>query len=1179
MRTNFTSYNFLKRKIKKYKVLKLLFLFTNNLLNAGFWIVLSAIPLISLELLLEGDRSFRSFLFAFMGMTSLGWLSFYLFPFAQSLFTNRYKVTLHKVALEIGNAYPEIHDRLLNSLQLMEKVNSAEGVSKEFILRNFDNIFQQVQGKDFSAILEKKKLRNSLVRFIVSLLIFLFLYSVFPNFGNAFYRVIHFNKSFIPPAPFSLKIYPKYGEVKKGESVVIKVQTFGIPPKTISLKIREYEQENFESIPLDLDSGNIFQYQIASIKRSIKFFAEANWMTEKVQSDIGEIAVVENPMIKFLKGTIIFPSYANKPQIIFTEQNPDISALFGSRIKFFIKANKKLSKAFLVLIKELSPTDSLIGSKNDTVFINFNVRDEYATSEFIAKYSGSYYIQLFDLDGNKIQNPIRNKLIVEKDQPPKIDFLEPKSDIEIGENSLLPMMVFISDDFGFSSLRLFFRLSYSDYSSPWKEFRSIKIPFNKDENFSNGYHRNINELSDNSYSLQIPYIWDLSQLNISPSDEFEFFAEVADNDVISGPKISKTQILRLKLPSLEEVLRKTDQAQESITKELNNVLKQANEVKEEMQELQRELNSIKKKKELDWQEKKKAENLMNSQKQLAEKLGNIQKSLENLIDIMNQKDLLSPETLQKYQELQRLLKEINSSELKELQRQYEQAISKLSSEEIQNALKNYQFDEEQFRKNIERTLKLLKRLQAEQKIDALLKRANELERKLTDLQNQTVNQNPADKQIRDELANKQNELQEEFDKIAFELKELQKLMDEIGKDAPVDELKEAEEELNASATRQEMQNAQNNLKVGNFANASKSQQRSRNQIQKFAQKLKKVKDEFNNRVAKEILRKLQKALKEVLDLSNDQSRLMKKTQNIDYNSTLIPELAREESSLSDAVGNIANLLFELSQKSFIITPEMARSIGESIQSMQEATKSLINRNLNNAQSFQNQAIKSLNNTALQMQSMLSALQGQGSCDNPGGEGGQGTNGSNFMQKLQQIASAQQSINQITQQLAQGNQGSLSREQQAQLARIVADQGRAQKALEDLANEQKKFSRPEERILGNLRRISEDMKEVVSKFQKGSIDTETLKLQERILSRLLDATKSMYERDFEERRESAPGREIDRISPPVLDFDEQQFKTLDQLLKYLKQSYTKDYEELVRKYFLYLKQLNLKPTSF
>ncbi|MFN3781077.1 MAG: DUF4175 family protein [Candidatus Kapaibacteriota bacterium] len=551
---------------------------------------------------------------------------------------------------------------------------------------------------------------------------------------------------------------------------------------------------------------------------------------------------------------------------------------------------------------------------------------------------------------------------------------------------------------------------------------------------------------------------------------------------------------------------------------------------------------------------------------MSSKLSEIQKNLEDITNKLQESNLLSPETLQKYLELQKLLQEVNSPELKRLQQQLEKALQKLSPEEIKKALENYKFDEEQFRKNLERTINILKRLQAEQKADALQKLAEELLRKQEDLQKQLENTNPNDEALKQKLAQQQSQLKNDLNTIKNELQKLSDLMKEIGKDMPLDELEKAKEELSAEETNQDMEDAQNSIKNGNFNKARQSQERAKQRLKKFANQMKKVRDDINSKVTKETIEKLEKALNDMMTISKEQSNLKKQIDNTDYNSSRIPEQARTQSSISESLLELANSLFELSQKSFSVTPEMAREIGNALNSMQKATESLAKRNLSDAKKHQDEAIKSMNKASIQMQDMLSQLQNQGTCDNPGGMGESGKGNSfNFMQRLQQIASSQQMINQISQQLA--NQGQLSQEQQAQLARIIADQGRAQKALQELSQEQKKFGQQDPRILGSLNKIIQEMQEVISDLQSGQLTPETLKRQERILSRLLDATKSIYERDFEERRESTPGKELTKDSPPALDPKAIDKKTFEQFLNELRLRYSKDYEEIIRRYFM------------
>jgi len=88
------------------------------------------------------------------------------------------------------------------------------------------------------------------------------------------------------------------------------------------------------------------------------------------------------------------------------------------------------------------------------------------------------------------------------------------------------------------------------------------------------------------------------------------------------------------------------------------------------------------------------------------------------------------------------------------------------------------------------------------------------------------------------------------------------------------------------------------------------------------------------------------------------------------------------------------------------------------------------------------------------------------------------------------------------------------------------------------------------------------------LQSGSISPETLNKQERILSRLLDASVSMNERDFEKKRESKTGTQYKRPSPLPIDLTTQEGKSkvMSEQQRALQQGYSKDYELLIRRYF-------------
>ena len=185
----------------------------------------------------------------------------------------------------------------------------------------------------------------------------------------------------------------------------------------------------------------------------------------------------------------------------------------------------------------------------------------------------------------------------------------------------------------------------------------------------------------------------------------------------------------------------------------------------------------------------------------------------------------------------------------------------------------------------------------------------------------------------------------------------------------------------------------------------------------------------------------------------------------------------------------------------------------------------------------------------------------------------------LMSQLQQMAGTQGAINRGTQQamsMAQGQGEMMSAQQQAEYQRIAGQQGAAQKSLEQLAKEAKN-SGEYSRLLGDLDRIAQEMQEVQTDLQQGNVNPNTLQKQDKILSRLLESTRSMRERDYEKRRRAETGKDISRPSPAEIDLSTKEGKNKlhEELLKVLESKYTKDYEDLIKKYFEQLETEEIK----
>jgi len=264
--------------------------------------------------------------------------------------------------------------------------------------------------------------------------------------------------------------------------------------------------------------------------------------------------------------------------------------------------------------------------------------------------------------------------------------------------------------------------------------------------------------------------------------------------------------------------------------------------------------------------------------------------------------------------------------------------------------------------------------------------------------------------------------------------------------------------------------------------------------------------------------------------------------------------AQDQVRALEALSAVAQSLSELGQRSFAVTPQMARSINDALRGMQSALRSLDARNAQAASRSQTEAMAALNSSAMAVQDALDAMMKGGS---GGGAGG-------LFQQLQALAGQQQDLNAKTR----------SMEAAAQAARLAAEQAAIQKSLEQLNREAQRAAEGE-RLLGDLDKVAQDMNEVVRSLEQEQINPETLERQERILSRMLDASRSLREQDFEKRRKATTGTPVPRPSPPELDpgLHGDRDRLRRDLLRALEQGYSLEYEQLIRKYFEALQSLD------
>ena len=544
MDTNFIYKKILK-KIQKFKFKELQIELLNNF---SFFVILFLSGFFFLSLLetIFGFEKFvrTGFYFSFILFCSV-FILFKIIPTIAKIVGIFKTKSEEKIAEFVGNFFPEVKDELKNSIQLIKQKNeNAKLYSLDLIDASLLNTWKKVEHLNFLSALDKSQIKKN---FKIIFFVFVFVEIIFffsSSLQNGFYRIVNYSTEFKNFDAITFEISPQNVEIVKGNSlpVSIKVKKNGNYLKgNFSLKFfsRKEFQKKIETQVLTQNANGIFKTELSFLKSPTFYFVEF----DGIKSDEYLISVLDKLFLKNFQVEIIPPSYTNFPKQIFGENIGDITSYKGTKVNLKISANKEIQKG---KINFSDSTEKTFKCENKNAFASFNLTE-----------SKTYSIEVFDKQNFKNESPIEYKIQVLQDEFPSIQILFPAKDINADESMNLNFQLKIKDDFGFSNVLFYHKLASSKFSKPEENFHSTAISFPRTSlNF-----------------FDFSYLWDFANKNYVPEDVIEYYFEVFDNDNVSGPKSSRSEMYKLRLPSFEEVFAEAEKNQTETIANLQDIKK------------------------------------------------------------------------------------------------------------------------------------------------------------------------------------------------------------------------------------------------------------------------------------------------------------------------------------------------------------------------------------------------------------------------------------------------------------------------------------------------------------------------------------------------------------------------------------------------------------------------------
>ena len=1069
------------------------------------------------------------------------------------------------LARMLGKQLPTLEDRLLNLLQLAHNIETPlQRAAIEQLAREVTPIsFEQ-------SVTFKQALQRWVYLVLPVVLLSTSLLWLSPHtFSSALERLLHPTTSYNRPLPFSFSVSPGDTQLIKGESLTLTVHAAGSEiPHQLTLHLQP-TNERVQSVTIKADSTGQFTYTLTNVRQPLRYRVEMR----NAQSPWYHVTVIERPLIRQFQLAVHPPEYTRLPRQLLAPNQGDFSALQGSRVEVTLYATGAVIKALVLF--------------SDSTQIPLTLSGDQAKGTFTVKQPAQYTFLLENAQGVSNADPVWYTLEVIPDENPLVTLIAPGPTTDLPQDLQTTLAYRLQDDFGFSSLRLYYRLAYSRFGSPQETFDHHVLPLPPYQ----------------EPTIESTYLWDLNavpSLELVPGDIVEYFLEVRDNDVLHGYKPARSQTWQLRVPSLAEQYEQLDTQQDSLQDALEDLLDESRTIRQEFEELRQELQ---RKQGADWEDKRQVDQLKTRERALQERLEKLTEQIEAITEEMAEKQLVDEETLQLYEELQRTFEEIKTPELEKVLQELQKALEQMNLQQMQKALEDFEFNESQYRQRLERTLELFKRIRIQQELQEIARRAEELaqhqerlqqatekaEEKSSTPRDSTSTPQPAHqaepsrespakestpdqpkksstkpetspKETAEKLAREQKQNAEEMRQLEQELDSLRKQMETL-RHMPEEQLQELQEHLREKQLPQQMEQNSQMLQQQQWKKARQQQQQLQQQLQQLAQQLQQMQQQMNGQQLNINLAALRKALGDVLTLSMEQETLRYRVDEQAPDSPTLRLLARQQVNLSEGTSRIIDSLQTLARE----IPQMTRHVQEksydALREMQLATRTLTDRGVAKATGHQKAAMSHLNELALLLSDLLDQLQQQS------GSGG-GMNMQQFMQQLKELSKQQQQLNEQIQQLLNDMQGNrLTESAQQRLQRLQQQQEAIRQQLEQLARH-RELSR---QILGDLDKIADQMEETIREMQQRRVDQKTIQRQREILTRLLQAQRSMRKRGKDRNRKAQSADDIRRKSPASLPPAEAIEQLHRDLLRALESGYAPDYEKLIREYFELLRK--------
>lgn len=1110
------------------------------------------------------STTIRTILFYVFLTANLGILGYFVAIPLLKLFKLGSIISHEQAAQIIGKHFPNVSDKLLNTLQLKQMADQQKDSGRrDVILASINQRIGKLKPVPFSNAIRFGENKRYIKYAAAPLMVLLIISIASPKMVfDSSERLIKHREYYEEQAPFEFNLQNDSLNAIRQEDYTLKLNTSGdVLPQDV------YVQVDGNRFKMQRESKAEHRYTLRNLQDDVQLQFEANGYSSQPY----QLKVLPQPVLRSYTVELKYPDYIGKSNEKL-ENVGDLDVPEGTAVHWNFKTRNTKSITMYFQDTVVKPEQAA----NDQFRFQ---KTFYQNEQYYLKPSNQHMTS---------RDSIQHYVSVIPDAYPDIQ-VEQKQDSNASKR--LYFSGEISDDYGLS--RLTFNYEYRNSQDTAKlnqDLQAQEISINSGELVDNFYHT-----------------WSLNRLNIEPGDELRYYFKVWDNDQVNNPKASRSRAFTFKAPTEEELREQMDSTHKTIQSEMAEAKKESERLQKQLEEQRKKMLN---KENLSWEDKQSIRETMKQQQALQKRMEKLRSQYQQSLRQQNDYQQLSEQMKEKYQRMDEMLENSMSEKMKKQLEELEKLLSQDEQNKVRKKLEDLNRENEATSKQLERSMELYKQMALEQKMEQNRKRLEELAKKQQELAEKAKNKeetnqeqgnsekkedseksdkdakaengNSEEKQDQEgkkgdqessdqsgdkeqekeeSLTEEQKEMNEEFEKMKEAMDEMEELNEQMESPNDLEDTESQEQEIS-----EQMQKALEKLQQQQKEGASQNQQKASDEMKKMSEKMQQMMNSMSQQSIMLNYQKVRQILENLIHLSKEQEELIEGFEEVQGYNPQFVKLAQQQNQMKSEAKMIEDSLMALSKKVMQIKSYVNREIGDINHYMEKTKEQLSNRRIGQVRSSQQYIMTGVNNLALMLsevmdkmqQQMSQSMKGSQMCQNP--KPGQSGKKKGKMGKIQQMQ--KQIGKKLKESLKKGKQPGRQGANSEDLARMARMQEQIRQRIQEL-KEQMGDGEASDQLKEAEEMMEENEEDIVNK----RITEQTKERQERIKIKLLEAEKAERKQGKKDERESQTAdQNLFREQPPALnEYREERERQLE-LLQTVPPKLNGYYRLKVKEYF-------------